>query len=486
MRRAAGLGEAELVEALDEAVRSGMIEEVPGARAAPAASPTSWCGGRSTTGCRARAGPSSTCASGRRSRRPGRARAARSRTSPTTSPPPRRSATAERAVEYNLLRRARAAAAALAFDEAAARLRTALDAGTATDARRRCSSSSAARATAPATALDALRGVPARGRHRARELGDAQLLARAAIGYEDACWRPGMADQGAVELLEEAAVGARRRRTPSCGSGCSAGSPARSTSRGTTTAAPWRGRSAIAMARRLDDRAGLATVLMRSYWSRGTTSLEEILAMLTEAVATRRGARQHRDPRRGDGLAGAGLRRPLRPRVGAARGRGAARDGGADGAAVHAPRGRALRLGDRALRRAPRRGRGARAALARVEPAADRARRRRASTASRCSASRREQGRLAELAPVVRVLAGDRDRERPVAPRPRRAARRARDGGGGAARARAPGRRRARPVPRVALARLARLPRPTPARRSATRRWRRSSTRSSSRSPAAT
>ena len=41
--------------------------------------------------------------------------------------------------------------------------------------------------------------------------------------------------------------------------------------------------SAIAMARRLDDRAGLATVLMRSYWSRGTTSLEEILAMLTEA-----------------------------------------------------------------------------------------------------------------------------------------------------------------------------------------------------------
>ena len=37
------------------------------------------------------------------------------------------------------------------------------------------------------------------------------------------------------------------------------------------------------MARRLDDRAGLATVLMRSYWSRGTSSLEEILEMLTEA-----------------------------------------------------------------------------------------------------------------------------------------------------------------------------------------------------------
>ena len=36
--------------------------------------------------------------------------------------------------------------------------------------------------------------------------GDAELLARAAIGYEDACWRPGIADQGAVELLEEAAA----------------------------------------------------------------------------------------------------------------------------------------------------------------------------------------------------------------------------------------------------------------------------------------
>ena len=39
----------------------------------------------------------------------------------------------------------------------------------------------------------------------------------------------------------------------------------------------------MAMARRLDDRGGLATVLMRSYWSHGTTSVQEILDMLTEA-----------------------------------------------------------------------------------------------------------------------------------------------------------------------------------------------------------
>ena len=37
------------------------------------------------------------------------------------------------------------------------------------------------------------------------------------------------------------------------------------------------------MARRLGDRTGLATVLMRSYWSRGTSALDEILEMLTEA-----------------------------------------------------------------------------------------------------------------------------------------------------------------------------------------------------------
>src|SRR5262249_54900812 len=41
--------------------------------------------------------------------------------------------------------------------------------------------------------------------------------------------------------------------------------------------------SAIAMARRLGDRAGLANVLVGAYWGVGATPLEEILAMLTEA-----------------------------------------------------------------------------------------------------------------------------------------------------------------------------------------------------------
>ena len=57
---------------------------------------------------------------------------------------------------------------------------------------------------------------------------------------------------------------------------------------------------------------------------------------------------------------------------------------------------------------------------------------------------RREQGRLAELAPVVRILAGESGARRAVATGAGLAARRARHGGGGAAGARAGRRRRAR------------------------------------------
>ena len=115
----------------------------------------------------------------------------------------------------------------------------------------------------------------------ARQLDDPRLLARAAIGYEDACWRPGLADQGAAELLEEAtaALGpeSSELRVRLLGGLARAldflGDHPRAAAVRT---------SAIAMARELGDRAGLATVLMRSYWSR-TTSSVEILAMLSEA-----------------------------------------------------------------------------------------------------------------------------------------------------------------------------------------------------------
>ena len=91
-----------------------------------------------------------------------------------------------------------------------------------------------------------------------------------------------MHDQGAVEVLEEAVTALGEE---DCGLRVGLLS-------GLARALNFQGRhergvvvrtSAIEMARRLDDRAGLASVLMRSYWSRGATSLEEILEMLTEA-----------------------------------------------------------------------------------------------------------------------------------------------------------------------------------------------------------
>ena len=46
----------------------------------------------------------------------------------------------------------------------------------------------------------------------AREIDDAELLAAAAVGFEEACWRPGITDEGAVELLEEASAALGERR----------------------------------------------------------------------------------------------------------------------------------------------------------------------------------------------------------------------------------------------------------------------------------
>jgi DNA-binding CsgD family transcriptional regulator/tetratricopeptide (TPR) repeat protein len=132
-------------------------------------------------------------------------------------------------------------------------------------------------------ALDALEAFRATA-EIARALRDGALLARAAIGYEDACWRPGIADQGAVELLEEAAAALGDERSELrvrllSGLGRALdfqGEHARS--------AIVRA-DAVAMARDLDDRAALAATLARVYWSRATTSLDETLAQLTEAAA---------------------------------------------------------------------------------------------------------------------------------------------------------------------------------------------------------
>jgi DNA-binding CsgD family transcriptional regulator len=280
VRRATAFEEPELLAALDEAVGSGMIEELAARRLA-------WrfthelvrralydrLSGIRRAELHLRVGEALESAYAPS----GRALADLARQFAAAAP----FGEARRAVEYNLLA-ARAAAAALAFEEAAERLRTALGLGIDSPVERAAILLELGQATHRAgKALDAIAAFRAAA-DVARELGDAGLLARAAIGYEDACWRPGIFDRGADELLEEAAAELGEEDSE-LRVGLLSGLARALDFQGKRERAAVVRTSAISMARRLGDQAGLATVLMRSYWSRGTTPLEEILAMLTEA-----------------------------------------------------------------------------------------------------------------------------------------------------------------------------------------------------------
>jgi DNA-binding SARP family transcriptional activator/DNA-binding CsgD family transcriptional regulator len=187
----------------------------------------------------------------------------------------------ERAVEYNMLA-ADAAAAALAFDEAAARLRTALELGI--DDERRQAEVRLELGGACVRAGESLESIQAfrEAAEIARRVGDGELLARAAVGFEEACWRPGMLDQDAVELLEEASA-ALPRGDSALRVRVLAGLARALASQGDHSRGAVVRASAIEMARRIDDRQGLATVLMHAYWARGATPLEDVLEMLTES-----------------------------------------------------------------------------------------------------------------------------------------------------------------------------------------------------------
>jgi DNA-binding CsgD family transcriptional regulator/tetratricopeptide (TPR) repeat protein len=187
----------------------------------------------------------------------------------------------ERAIEYALLA-GHAALRAVAFDEAAARFGSALELGI-EDPHRRADAQLALgtahfRAGRSGEAIQAFRAAS----QIARDLDDAELLATAAIGFEEACWRPGITDQGAVEVLYEASLAlgdadSELRVMLLAGLGRAHAFLGDFAASATVRA------SAIAMARRLGDRAGLATVLMRSYWSHSEGSLEDTLDMLSEA-----------------------------------------------------------------------------------------------------------------------------------------------------------------------------------------------------------
>jgi DNA-binding CsgD family transcriptional regulator len=188
----------------------------------------------------------------------------------------------EQAVRYNLLA-ARAAASSLAFDESAEQLRTAIalgipDSAQAAEAYLELGDVTHRAGKAP-DALAAFR----RAAELARELDDPELLARAAIGFEETCWRPAIHDGNSVALLREAAarLGAEdsELRTRVLG-----GLARALDLHGEALEAAAAADESIAMARRCGDRRGLASTLAGA-WSRLTSTPEEISGMLAEALA---------------------------------------------------------------------------------------------------------------------------------------------------------------------------------------------------------
>jgi DNA-binding CsgD family transcriptional regulator/tetratricopeptide (TPR) repeat protein len=280
VRGAAGLAESELLAALEEAVASGMIEELP--------SQSLSCRFTHELVRRALYDEISRARRAELHLRVGEALEAAGADSGRALADLAYHFAAgvpfggsERAVEHNL-RAARAAAGALAFEEAAQGLRTAIEVGVDDPAARaeiflELGAVSHRAGKAP-EALEAFAAAAAIARERA----SAELLARAAIGYEDACWRPGLAIQDSIELLEEG-IAALREGDDELRIGLLGGLARALDLQGERERGAIVRGNAVALARRRGDRSGLAKVLVRSYWSRGTSSLEEILAMLTEA-----------------------------------------------------------------------------------------------------------------------------------------------------------------------------------------------------------
>jgi DNA-binding SARP family transcriptional activator/tetratricopeptide (TPR) repeat protein len=186
-----------------------------------------------------------------------------------------------RAAEY-ALGAATQAERSFAFAEAAGRFEEALALGVLdlpAEAAVRCRQGTAWHlAGRPAEALESFAAAAA----AARECGDEDLLARAAIGFETACWRPGIDDPRAVALLREAArgvavePGAQRVRVLAHLSRALA-------YRGDHAAAGECWTQAVAMARRVGDPGALMVALSHAAWTRGSRTVEAILADLTEA-----------------------------------------------------------------------------------------------------------------------------------------------------------------------------------------------------------
>jgi DNA-binding CsgD family transcriptional regulator/tetratricopeptide (TPR) repeat protein len=319
----------------------------------------------------------------------------------------------ERAVEYNL-RAARAASSALAFDEAATRFRTAIEIGIDGAPERAGALLELGTAQQMAgRAVDALRAFDGAAAI-AREIGSAELLARAAVGYEEACWRPAFVSGEAIDLLEEA-LEAVADDHDELRAALLAGLARALCRQGEQERGALVHDQAVELARCGADRGGLAKILVRSYWTRGTNPLEKTLAMVNEA---RDLAGELGDPE--IGTEAMAWRVPTFV-------------GLSDLASARAEAGALREMAERTAQpfmfHVAEQYRSAIALcqgrLAEAEETAERSRQWGERLTGRDASGvygiqmfgiRREQGRLAELAPAVRILAGDTEREGPWRP----------------------------------------------------------------------
>ncbi|WP_336215362.1 ATP-binding protein [Nonomuraea sp. LPB2021202275-12-8] len=186
----------------------------------------------------------------------------------------------ERAVEYNV-RSAEAAMDSFAFEDAAAQLKTALRLGVGDEHRRAHIQLDLALACHRAGQSPQALAAYGEAAAHARVHGDAEMLAQVAIGFEEASWRPARAHEQATMLLNEAV------------SGLEDDSPlqARALSH-LTRALVFTGQldkaletreKAVAMARRTGDRQALGRALAQAYYARGPIPYPDVIAMLRQA-----------------------------------------------------------------------------------------------------------------------------------------------------------------------------------------------------------